>query len=512
MIYSNYLPSIFRAYLGSVLFSVEYDFILSETHLKAAFRQEDKNLTFILLLCQLYQKKLEYSEAQTNLISTESALSTYAQLGINVVKEKPEPLWNDVDYRFLAEFQLMMARYDDAVASFNKALILNPDFFDARVGLGIAKQKLANWSEAHVAFKHAIRLDPNDLNARCSLAEVLINLERFADAEQELKRVKQIAPNHVDMLIWMGKLFTWLGDEAYKKEEYDHACQRFSHAISSFEKISTGQKNSDYSRRITPDERDTINYFIGYCRVKLCQTQVKPGAILQRLVKGPKNLLMSSIEEEVDNAKNNFSQIKEYSRNYFEAQQSIRRLDKFLKERNQFTNIQPSRVAGYTVATITLAVFLFAQYLFVMGTMFWPKSYYTIKPNQVLIDGALLKLDSAHKNSLTDNVANLVKIQYPSRDSLIREWQQKVEPKLPINSDWIERIDQNQQITLSEGTYMSITFISIFFIIAGLILPELTKLKVGSIELEKAKLETATSTPSLSVSAGPTTGPTALRS
>ncbi len=52
---------------------------------------------------------------------------------------------------------------------------------------------------------------------------------------------------------------------------------------------------------------------------------------------------------------------------------------------------------------------------------------------------------------------------------------------------------------IEEGFYALISFGSLLFIIAGLVLKQLSKLKVGTIELEKATLETASASVSLNI-------------
>jgi Flp pilus assembly protein TadD len=60
--------------------------------------------------------------------------------------------------------------FEEAIASFRRATVLQPDHVDAHVNLGVALTKLDRVDEAADSFRRAITLRPGDATARANLA------------------------------------------------------------------------------------------------------------------------------------------------------------------------------------------------------------------------------------------------------------------------------------------------------------------------------------------------------
>ncbi|QJW89088.1 tetratricopeptide repeat protein [Spirosoma taeanense] len=499
MITNNYVPNDFRAYLGSILFSVDYDFGAAETHLTESLSRNPSSALFILLLCQLYQKQIEYNtSANGDTMNEESKLGNYAQQGIELLAKKPRSSWNDGDYRYQGEFQSFLSRLEEAKLSFQKAIQLNPDLVEGRTGLGIVYQKLKKWNDALIAFEQARRLDPNDLNTRASMAEMLIELDQFNPAEEHLAFIRRITDEtHLDALILSGRLYARLGDKAHENEDAVEAEGRYRAAVEFLDKALRAETYGNYSRKITPTESHTVRYLNGYCQIKQIQAREKKGNLVQRYQ------FAQESQRYIDKALVHFKKITEskYAHNGFEARQAVNQLNQYRKQTSPVREISTRGLKGTLVVMMaafiliaTQIVFFFRETSFVRAIT-QPNVACYIQPSRIQ---PLLKLDSAGDVKLT----RFARLSFNHPDSLIARWEQLMGENVRIERAWIENADQKPERLLTEGFYGLITFASLLFIIAGLVLPELTKLKVGSIELEKTRLETITTTPSLNVSSG----------
>jgi lipoprotein NlpI len=84
--------------------------------------------------------------------------------------------------------------YDRAIADFNDALRIEPNYPDAFNGRGIAYVGKADYPRAVGDFDRAIGLDPNYAIAIYNRGLALRNLGRLAEADQEFARAKQAGP------------------------------------------------------------------------------------------------------------------------------------------------------------------------------------------------------------------------------------------------------------------------------------------------------------------------------
>ena len=96
--------------------------------------------------------------------------------------ESQEALWTDTvaknptswtGHEILGLTFSQQGRTDEAIAHFQKALEINPDYVDARNNLGIAlNQRVARTRQSN-NYTKALALDPNDPKAHYNLANVL---------------------------------------------------------------------------------------------------------------------------------------------------------------------------------------------------------------------------------------------------------------------------------------------------------------------------------------------------
>lgn len=95
-----------------------------------------------------------------------------------------------------AEGARQMMAGDDvgAEASFRQVAVLAPELAEARVNLGLIRQRAGWTEEAEVFFRQALRLDPACVQTYLNLAVFLLNGKRCVEAEALSQAALQLAP------------------------------------------------------------------------------------------------------------------------------------------------------------------------------------------------------------------------------------------------------------------------------------------------------------------------------
>jgi len=95
-------------------------------------------------------------------------------------------------------------RYDEAAAHFEKALQIDPNFYDGLVVMGVTRAHQGRLPEAIEYFRAAIRSQPDAPKARVQLAHALWNEKRDEAALEEMRRASQLAPKDPDVQADLG--------------------------------------------------------------------------------------------------------------------------------------------------------------------------------------------------------------------------------------------------------------------------------------------------------------------
>ena len=95
-------------------------------------------------------------------------------------------------------------RYDEAAAHFEKALQIDPNFYDGLVVMGVTRAHQGRVPEAIEYFRAAIRSQPDVPKARVQLAHALWNEKRDEAALEEMRRASQLAPKDPDVQADLG--------------------------------------------------------------------------------------------------------------------------------------------------------------------------------------------------------------------------------------------------------------------------------------------------------------------
>ncbi len=90
-------------------------------------------------------------------------------------------------------------RYDEAAAHFEKALQIDPNFYDGLVAMGVTRAHQGQLPKAIEYFQAAIRSQPDPPKAHVQLAHALWTQNRDQAALEEMRRASQLAPNDPDI-------------------------------------------------------------------------------------------------------------------------------------------------------------------------------------------------------------------------------------------------------------------------------------------------------------------------
>jgi tetratricopeptide (TPR) repeat protein len=104
-----------------------------------------------------------------------------------------------------------LGRHDEAVAWYTEALRLKPDYAVAHNNLGNALKALGRHGEAVVSYARALEIRPDFAEAHGSLGVTLRDMGRFEDAIEHLSRALQLKPGDAELHNSLGVALNSLG-------------------------------------------------------------------------------------------------------------------------------------------------------------------------------------------------------------------------------------------------------------------------------------------------------------
>jgi len=135
------------------------------------------------------------------------------------LKEDYYPAYNGLgDLLFDQEY------YDKAKAEFEKALTINPNDADTHNFIGNVARVQQRYEDAEQAFHQAIKINENDPYAYLNLGSLLTSLERYDEAETCLNKA-------VELNIKDDENHNELGLCYYKQNKYVEAVLQYRHAV-----------------------------------------------------------------------------------------------------------------------------------------------------------------------------------------------------------------------------------------------------------------------------------------
>ncbi|AFZ24473.1 tetratricopeptide repeat protein,tetratricopeptide repeat protein,protein kinase family protein [Cylindrospermum stagnale PCC 7417] len=119
---------------------------------------------------------------------------------------------------------LELQRYQDALAVYEKAVNLKPNYVQGWNGQGKALFELKKYPEALAAYDKAIQIQPDYLEAWSGRGFSLANLQRYSEAIASFDRAIQLKNDYPE--VWNAK-----GDAFRNLNQYDNAIKSYEKAI-----------------------------------------------------------------------------------------------------------------------------------------------------------------------------------------------------------------------------------------------------------------------------------------
>jgi tetratricopeptide (TPR) repeat protein len=148
--------------------------------------------------------------------------------------------------------------YDRAIADYDSALQLRPDFSKVFDGRGLAYERKGDHDRAFQDFDQAIRLDPNFSEAYHHRGRAHQGKNEFVQALQDFDQAIRLDPNSANPYYYRGEIYQQQGDSTRALQDFNRAIElnpNFTAAL-----VRRGLlrlKNRDYDQAI-PDFERTI--------------------------------------------------------------------------------------------------------------------------------------------------------------------------------------------------------------------------------------------------------------
>src|SRR5579883_2633230 len=224
------------------------------------------------------QELFEIGMAYERMGKMDHALRSYS----SIIAQWPHEI---APYHRLSVIALEQRDPSLALVWIEKALAIDNDVVGLWNNRALALAELARFDEAHSSFERAIELNKNNWEAYYNLGRMLLVQKRYAEAEAPLRQAAEIDPNSADT-------FNNLGLVLHQLYRYEEACDAFDRAIALkpdyIETISNKGASLYFSHRF-PEAEDTFNKAIAIAPdstagvrynlacLKMCQGRLKEG-------------------------------------------------------------------------------------------------------------------------------------------------------------------------------------------------------------------------------------------
>jgi tetratricopeptide (TPR) repeat protein len=437
----------------------------AEIILKEGLDFNPNNTLILGLLATLYWERKEELTALD--ADTSRRKSDCHKLGMDffqkaerLLKQRSERYTNYYVLIELGELYILRADYEQARRCFEQANKADDSAYIPYAKLGVIDLLDRKPDKAIPSLLKALELNPDDLDVKSSLAEAYLRAEKLSDAESTYRQVLSLAPNHVQSYIGLGELCSALGD----KKDYD----RYSEAIDSFSKaLEIADNEKIRSKYLKKTEKASVCYQMGYARV---QTYENSG------IRRDTKLLTE--------AQKDFDQCIALNPAHPKGRRAKEKIDKrlafFLRDR--FTET----IGPRAIYRMSLAVFAAVQIAFFVAPLLNQPSFRVSYRSVRAIEKDLTA-------EQLETVKALIDQNFSNRETLtqiIQALPDKAKETVLQNVDTIKPVENAPDLPV--GYYSLLTFGSLMFMVIGLYLPQILKLKVAGIELEKSSIDQAT--------------------
>jgi tetratricopeptide (TPR) repeat protein len=390
----------------------------------------------------------------------------------------------DTNLSYLANLFSISGNHEKSEEYWMKYLEKNKHDADAYAALGLTQFNLGKNKESVASYNRAVELSPDNLDYRCNLAKAYSKLGSHVKSEFEFMKVLEVSAYHIDSILGISELYSTMGDSLESKDDSDEASEKYTQALIYLNEALDLADGDDYefneaSKKLNKTEISELYYSIGYVKIKLFELQ-----------KRRDNKLLTD-------ALRNFKRVKQGTLNYYKAGRAIKKINE------RFIDFKEagSRRGALLVVIVASILFISSQLAFYIGRPVLVNTNYSIDAGKLnsILTNEKLSLAAEDKLLLTS-----FKSFTPDKIIELLNDKLKIDAEDKINFDNL--IQTNNELDLKEFSpidatlYGILTFGSLIFIIAGLYLKELSKLRLGAIELEKTTGQQVTLPSSLGIS------------
>ncbi|MFI5339212.1 MAG: tetratricopeptide repeat protein [Candidatus Methylomirabilales bacterium] len=131
-------------------------------------------------------------------------------------------------YKWLGDLLVNSPRrlYDQAIQAYQKAVELSPDYAEAFVGLGDARQAKGQYDEAIAEYRKALRLEPENARVHFGLGKIYYNEKQlYHEAVAEYEQAIKLDPKFIEARLNLADLYQ-------EKGLYQDAIARYGQVLS----------------------------------------------------------------------------------------------------------------------------------------------------------------------------------------------------------------------------------------------------------------------------------------